>query len=86
MPHRHQPFTAETAYIIAAICLFSTGHWLGGLACVIVSIATQKIHQATRAGSEDKQDCSSKVPARAAEQCCGKMAQAQPSESLAPRE
>lgn len=86
MPHRHQPFTAETAYIIAAICLFSTGHWLGGLACVIVSIATQKIYQAPREGSTDKQECSSKLPPHAAEPCCGQMAQAQSGERLAPRE
>lgn len=64
MHYRQPPFTAETAYIIAAICLFSTGHWLGGLACIIISIATQKSHK------------SSPEQPQAAEQCCGKSAQA----------
>ena len=39
---RPEPFTAETAYIIAAICLFCTGHWIGGLACIAACIVSQK--------------------------------------------
>lgn len=39
---RPEPFTAETAYIIAAICLFCTGHWIGGLACIAACIFSQK--------------------------------------------
>lgn len=26
----HMPFNAQHAYIIASLCLFCTGHWIGG--------------------------------------------------------
>lgn len=28
------PVTSSDAALIAAICLFSTGHWIGGLSCL----------------------------------------------------
>ena len=30
-------FDAEHAYLIAAICLFCTGHWIGGVACALLA-------------------------------------------------
>ena len=34
------PFNAETAYVIATISLFSTGHWIGGSLCLILGLYT----------------------------------------------
>lgn len=35
MPPSH--FQWEEAYVIAAICLYSTGHWIGGTVAVIIA-------------------------------------------------
>lgn len=34
------PLNAETAYLIAAVCLFSSGHWIGGLVCLGLAFRT----------------------------------------------
>lgn len=34
------PLNAETAYVIAAVCLFSTGHWVGFAICLALALYT----------------------------------------------
>lgn len=34
------PLNAETAYVIAAVCLFSTNHWIGCAICVALAYYT----------------------------------------------
>ena len=34
---KNMTFSAETAYIITSICLFCTGHWIGGFLCLFLA-------------------------------------------------